>query len=100
MKTSWEQANALTEASQVDKEQSMGNPALTALSSGQDKTAIYWPTAQEPLVSGYGPATIAEEVIRGHDLRGKIASATGRRARHLPPNFRGPASALHWSTGT
>jgi NAD(P)-dependent dehydrogenase (short-subunit alcohol dehydrogenase family) len=34
-------------------------------------------TPQRPLPSGYGPRTTAEEIIRGMDLRGKIAIVTG-----------------------
>lgn len=34
-------------------------------------------TPQAPLKSGFGPATTAAEVIRGHDLSGRIAIVTG-----------------------
>lgn len=35
------------------------------------------PTPQQPLPSGYGPRTTAEEVVRGLDLNGKVAIVTG-----------------------
>ncbi|MGG6312519.1 oxidoreductase [Paenibacillus macerans] len=34
-------------------------------------------TPQRPLPSGYGPRTTAEEIVRGADLRGKVAIVTG-----------------------
>src|SRR6516165_2536402 len=34
-------------------------------------------TEQKPLGSGFGPQTTAEEVLVGHDLRGKVALVTG-----------------------
>jgi NAD(P)-dependent dehydrogenase (short-subunit alcohol dehydrogenase family) len=34
-------------------------------------------TEQKPLGSGFGAQTTADEVLRGHDLRGKIAVVTG-----------------------
>lgn len=34
-------------------------------------------TQQQPIGSGFGPATTAEEVIAGHDLSGKVAIVTG-----------------------
>jgi NAD(P)-dependent dehydrogenase (short-subunit alcohol dehydrogenase family) len=38
------------------------------------------PTAQKPLVSGFGPRTTAEEALAGCDLRGKVAIVTGGHA--------------------
>jgi NAD(P)-dependent dehydrogenase (short-subunit alcohol dehydrogenase family) len=35
------------------------------------------PTPQNPIGSGFGPATTAAEVIRGHDLTDKVAIVTG-----------------------
>ena len=35
------------------------------------------PTAQQPLPSGFGPASTAEDVIKGIDLTGKVAIVTG-----------------------
>lgn len=32
---------------------------------------------QQPILSGYGPDTTAEQVIQGHNLSGKIAVVTG-----------------------
>jgi hypothetical protein len=37
-------------------------------------------TEQNPLISGFGPKTAAEEALAGHDLRGKIAIVTGGHA--------------------
>jgi NAD(P)-dependent dehydrogenase (short-subunit alcohol dehydrogenase family) len=37
----------------------------------------YTPTKQAPILSGFGPATTAAEVIKGIDLTGKIAIVTG-----------------------
>lgn len=37
----------------------------------------YQVTLQEPIPSGFGPQTTAQEVIVGHDLTGKIAIVTG-----------------------
>ncbi|MGF7150748.1 NAD(P)-dependent dehydrogenase (short-subunit alcohol dehydrogenase family) [Sphingomonas zeicaulis] len=34
-------------------------------------------TPQQPIGSGFGPATTAEKVIAGHDLSGKVAIVTG-----------------------
>jgi len=37
-------------------------------------------TEQKPLPSGFGPRTTAEEVLAGHDLRGKVVIVTGGHA--------------------
>src|SRR5437016_2003903 len=37
-------------------------------------------TEQTPLISGFGPNTIAEEALAGRDLRGKVAIVTGGHA--------------------